>query len=78
MKEILLSAALMTALVGRAAVEDLPFAGQPVVGAGDTVPPPAPVTPTDEQMQRSFTIGPPAPGADRARTRLWARFKAGG
>ena len=51
MKEILLSAALMTALVGRAAVEDLPFAGQPVVGAGDTVPPPAPVTPTDEQMQ---------------------------
>jgi putrescine transport system substrate-binding protein len=36
------------------------------------------VFPTDEQMQRTFTIGPPAPGADRARTRLWARFKAGG
>src|SRR5476651_718118 len=52
MKMILLpAAALLAALVAQAAVNELPFAGQPVVGAGDTVPPPAPVTPTDEQMQ---------------------------
>jgi putrescine transport system substrate-binding protein len=36
------------------------------------------VFPTDAAMQRFFTIGPSAQGADRARTRLWARFKAGG
>jgi putrescine transport system substrate-binding protein len=35
------------------------------------------VFPTDTIMQRFFTIGPSAPAADRARTRLWARFKAG-
>ena len=35
------------------------------------------VFPTDAVMQRFFTIGPSAPAADRARTRLWARFKAG-
>jgi putrescine transport system substrate-binding protein len=35
------------------------------------------VFPTDEVMQRFFTIGPSNPAADRARTRLWARFKAG-
>ena len=35
------------------------------------------VFPTDAGMQRFFTIGPSAPAADRARTRLWARFKAG-
>jgi putrescine transport system substrate-binding protein len=35
------------------------------------------VFPTDPIMQRFFTIGPSAPGSDRARTRLWARFKAG-
>ena len=35
------------------------------------------VFPTDQVMQRFFTIGPSAPGTDRARTRLWARFKAG-
>ena len=35
------------------------------------------VYPTDAVMQRFFTIGPSAPAADRARTRLWARFKAG-
>lgn len=35
------------------------------------------VFPTDAVMQRFFTIGPSAPTADRARTRLWARFKAG-
>jgi putrescine transport system substrate-binding protein len=36
------------------------------------------IFPTDDAMQRFFTIGPSAPAADRARTRLWARFKAGG
>lgn len=35
------------------------------------------VFPTDAIMQRFFTIGPSNPTADRARTRLWARFKAG-
>jgi putrescine transport system substrate-binding protein len=35
------------------------------------------VFPTDALMQRFFTIGPSTPAADRARTRLWARFKAG-
>jgi putrescine transport system substrate-binding protein len=36
------------------------------------------VFPTDAAMQRFFTIGPSNQAADRARTRLWARFKAGG
>jgi putrescine transport system substrate-binding protein len=36
------------------------------------------VFPTDTEMQRFFTIGPSTPQADRLRTRLWARFKAGG
>ena len=36
------------------------------------------VFPTDAVMQRFFTIGPSTQAADRARTRLWARFKAGG
>jgi putrescine transport system substrate-binding protein len=35
------------------------------------------VFPTDAVMQRFFTIGPSPLAADRARTRLWARFKAG-
>ena len=35
------------------------------------------VFPTDAVMKRFFTIGHSAPAADRARTRLWARFKAG-
>jgi putrescine transport system substrate-binding protein len=35
------------------------------------------VFPTDAIMQRFFTIGPSAAAADRARTRLWVRFKAG-
>ena len=35
------------------------------------------VFPTDAVMQRFFTIGPSTPAGDRARTRLWARFKAG-
>jgi putrescine transport system substrate-binding protein len=35
------------------------------------------IFPTDSIMQRFFTIGPSAAAADRARTRLWARFKAG-
>jgi putrescine transport system substrate-binding protein len=35
------------------------------------------VFPTETQMQRFFTIGPSTQAADRARTRLWARFKAG-
>ena len=35
------------------------------------------IFPPDAVMQRFFTIGPSAPAADRARTRLWARFKAG-
>jgi putrescine transport system substrate-binding protein len=36
------------------------------------------VFPTDAEMQRYFTIGPSVQASDRARTRLWARFKAGG
>ncbi|HWA10024.1 MAG TPA: hypothetical protein VG838_11285 [Opitutaceae bacterium] len=52
MKSLLFSAGLLSALVAaHAAVDDLPFAGAPVVGANDTVPPPNPITPTDEQMQ---------------------------
>jgi putrescine transport system substrate-binding protein len=35
------------------------------------------VFPTAAVMQRYFTIGPSAQASDRARTRLWARFKAG-
>ena len=35
------------------------------------------VFPTDALMQRFFTIGPSTQAADRGRTRLWARFKAG-
>jgi len=35
------------------------------------------VFPSDAVMKRFFTIGPSTPAADRARTRLWARFKAG-
>ena len=35
------------------------------------------VFPTDAAMQRFFTIGPSSHAADRARTRMWARFKAG-
>jgi putrescine transport system substrate-binding protein len=35
------------------------------------------VFPTDADMQRFFTVGPSASAADRLRTRLWARFKAG-
>ena len=35
------------------------------------------VFPTDADEQRFFTIGPSSPATDRARTRLWARFKAG-
>jgi len=36
------------------------------------------VFPTDADMQGFFTIGPSSQTADRLRTRLWARFKAGG
>ena len=35
------------------------------------------VFPTDAIQERFFTIGPSGPAADRARSRLWARFKAG-
>lgn len=35
------------------------------------------VFPSDAQLNRFFTIGPPTPAGERARTRLWARFKAG-
>ena len=35
------------------------------------------VFPTPAMRQRFFTIGPSTPAADRARTRMWARFKAG-
>jgi putrescine transport system substrate-binding protein len=35
------------------------------------------IFPTDAAMQRFFTIGPSTQAGDRARTRLWARFKAG-
>ncbi len=51
MKKILLLSALLAALGAQAADEALPFAGKPVVGANDGVPPPNPVTPTPEQLQ---------------------------
>jgi putrescine transport system substrate-binding protein len=35
------------------------------------------VFPRDAEMARYFTIGPIPPAAERARTRMWARFKAG-
>ncbi len=35
------------------------------------------VFPSDEEMARYFTIGPVPQPAERLRTRLWARFKAG-
>jgi putrescine transport system substrate-binding protein len=35
------------------------------------------VFPTDAQLSGFFTIGPVPQAAERARTRLWARFKAG-
>ena len=35
------------------------------------------VFPTDAQIAGFFTIGPVPQAAERARTRLWARFKAG-
>lgn len=36
------------------------------------------VFPSDAEMGRYFTIGPSGQPADRLRTRLWSRFKAGG
>lgn len=36
------------------------------------------VFPPDQVMERYFTIGPSSPVTDRARTRMWSRFKAGG
>jgi putrescine transport system substrate-binding protein len=33
--------------------------------------------PSDGEMSRYFTIGAVPQAAERARTRLWARFKAG-
>jgi pimeloyl-ACP methyl ester carboxylesterase len=52
MKKILLLSALCVTLAARAAgLDDLPFAGTPKVGAGDSIPPPNPVTPTPEQLQ---------------------------
>ncbi len=35
------------------------------------------VFPTETQLNGFFTIGPVPPAAERARTRLWSRFKAG-
>jgi putrescine transport system substrate-binding protein len=37
----------------------------------------ASIFPSDTETARYFTIGPVPPAAERARTRLWARFKAG-
>lgn len=51
MKTSLLLAALIAPFAAHAANEDLPFAGPPVVQAGDRVPPPAPVTPSDQDLQ---------------------------
>jgi pimeloyl-ACP methyl ester carboxylesterase len=51
MKKILLLAAFSAALVAHAAFDDLPFAGTPKVGAGDSIPPPHPVTPTADELQ---------------------------
>jgi putrescine transport system substrate-binding protein len=39
---------------------------------------PGGVFPTQAQLDGFFTIGPVPPAAERARTRMWARFKAGG
>jgi putrescine transport system substrate-binding protein len=36
------------------------------------------VFPDQALMARFFTIGPSSPTADRARTRMWSKFKAGG
>ncbi len=36
------------------------------------------VFPNQALMARFFTIGPSTPAADRARTRMWSKFKAGG
>jgi len=49
MKSLLLLAALGAVFPTARAADELPFAGTPKVGANDTVPPPAPVTPTPEQ-----------------------------
>jgi putrescine transport system substrate-binding protein len=35
------------------------------------------VFPPEAVMQRFFSIGPVPAAAERARTRMWARFKAG-
>jgi putrescine transport system substrate-binding protein len=35
------------------------------------------VFPNDTEMRKFFTIGPSTPATDRARTRMWSRFKAG-
>jgi putrescine transport system substrate-binding protein len=35
------------------------------------------VFPSEQQMAGFFTIGPIPPAAERARSRMWARFKAG-
>jgi dienelactone hydrolase len=59
MKPFLRLAAALAAVAGlrgadsgpSPALADLPFSGPPLVGANDTVPPPAPVTPTPEQLQ---------------------------
>ena len=51
MKRILLLFPLSVALAAQPSLDDLPFAGTSRVSPGDTVPPPAPVTPSPEQLQ---------------------------
>jgi hypothetical protein len=51
MRTIALFLVFSASLAAQPAFENLPFAGTPRVGAGDTVPPPSPVTPTAEQLQ---------------------------
>jgi putrescine transport system substrate-binding protein len=36
------------------------------------------IFPSEQEMRTFFTVGPSSAPADRARTRMWARFKAGG
>ena len=51
MNKILLASLLVATSFAQPINEALPFAGAPRVGANDTVPPPAPVSPTDEQLK---------------------------
>jgi len=51
MRKRLVLLGLLATIGARAADDSLPFAGTPAIGQNDTVPPPAPVTPTTEQRK---------------------------